>query len=226
MPLADSVRWLGVLGASVPIFFMGLKDDIMGMGAGKKLMVHLAIGSFLIWGLDLKIDHFDGLFGLHQLPSLVSALFSLFVYVVIVNAINLIDGVDGLAGGYGLVAMSAFGMWAYWTGDMMTAYVGAAVAGGLAGFLVFFTRQNFHGGQRILAAWPDGLRHGGQRGPNPDVANLPGVVRPWRPCVCSRFRLWTPCVCSLCACSTANPLSPRTAGTFTTCSCNSVGDTD
>ena len=40
-----SVRWLGVLGASVPIFFMGLKDDIMGMGAGKKLMVHLAVGS-------------------------------------------------------------------------------------------------------------------------------------------------------------------------------------
>ena len=64
-----SVRWLGVLGASVPIFFMGLKDDIMGMGAGKKLVVHLAIGSFLIWGLDLQIDNFDGLFGLHALAT-------------------------------------------------------------------------------------------------------------------------------------------------------------
>ena len=175
-----SVRWLGVLGASVPIFFMGLKDDIMGMGAGKKLMVHLAVGSFLVWGLGLKIDNFDGLFGLYQLPSLVSAVFSLFVYVVIVNAINLIDGVDGLAGGYGLVAMSAFGMWAYWTGDMMTAYVGAALAGGLAGFLVFnlHPAKIFMGDSGSLLVGLMAYVMAVNVVQTPDVATLPGVVRP------------------------------------------------
>jgi UDP-N-acetylmuramyl pentapeptide phosphotransferase/UDP-N-acetylglucosamine-1-phosphate transferase len=132
-----SVRWLGVLGASVPIFFMGLKDDIMGMAAVKKLMVHLAVGGFLVLGLNLRIDNFDGLFGLHELPLWVSSVFSLFVYVVIVNSINLIDGIDGLAGGYGLVAMSAFGMWAHWTGDTTSATVAAAMVGALAGFLLF-----------------------------------------------------------------------------------------
>ena len=132
-----SVRWLGVLGASIPVFFMGLKDDIMGMAAVKKLMVHLAVGGFLVFGLKLRIDNFDGLFGLHELPELVSGLFSIFVSVVFVNAINLIDGVDGLAGGYGLVAMVAFTLWAHWTGDVMTAFVGSAVVGSLAGFLVF-----------------------------------------------------------------------------------------
>lgn len=132
-----SVRWLGVLGASIPVFFMGLKDDIMGMAAVKKLMVHLAVGGFLVFGLDLRIDNFDGIFGLHELPGWVSTSFSLFVYVVIVNAINLIDGIDGLAGGYGLVAMSAFGMWAHWTGDVTSSIVAAAMVGGLAGFLVF-----------------------------------------------------------------------------------------
>lgn len=132
-----SVRWLGVLGASIPVFFMGLKDDIMGMAAVKKLMVHLAVGGFLVFGLDLRIDNFDGIFGLHELPVWVSSVFSLFVYVVIVNAINLIDGIDGLAGGYGLVAMSAFGMWAHWTGDVTSSIVAAAMVGGLAGFLVF-----------------------------------------------------------------------------------------
>ena len=132
-----SVRWLGVLGASIPVFFMGLKDDIMGMAAVKKLMVHLAIGGFLVFGLGLRIDNFDGIFGLYELPVWVSSVFSLFVYVVIVNAINLIDGIDGLAGGYGLVAMSAFGMWAHWTGDVTSSIVAAAMVGGLAGFLVF-----------------------------------------------------------------------------------------
>ena len=175
-----SVRWLGVLGASVPIFFMGLKDDIMGMGAGKKLMVHLAIGSFLIWGLDLQIDNFDGLFGLHALPSWVSRLFSLFVYVVIVNAINLIDGVDGLAGGYGLVAMSAFGMWSHWTGDLTSAYVGAALAGGLAGFLVFnlHPAKIFMGDSGSLLLGLMAYVMAVNVVQTPDSANLPGVVRP------------------------------------------------
>ena len=36
-----------------------------------------------------------------------------------------------------MVAMSAFGMWFYWTGDMVSATVGAALAGALAGFLLF-----------------------------------------------------------------------------------------
>ena len=222
-----SVRWLGVLGASVPIFFMGLKDDIMGMGAGKKLMVHLAVGSFLVWGLGLKIDHFDGLFGLYQLPSLVSAVFSLFVYVVIVNAINLIDGVDGLAGGYGLVAMSAFGMWAYWTGDMMTAYVGAALAGGLAGFLVFnlHPAKIFMGDSGSLLVGLMAYVMAVNVVQTPMSPPFLASCGPWRPCVCSRFLLWTPCVCSPCACSTANLPSPQIAGTSTTCSCNSVGDT-
>jgi len=133
----NSVRWLGILGASVPIFFMGLKDDIMGMAAVKKLFVHLVVGGFLVFGLDLKIDHFDGLFGLHELHPWVSSVFSLFVYVVIVNSINLIDGIDGLAGGYGFVAMSAFCMWSHWSGDVTSSLVGASVVGALAGFLVF-----------------------------------------------------------------------------------------
>ena len=133
----NSFSWLGVLGATIPVFFMGLKDDIVGISANKKLLVHLVIGAFLVVGLDLRIDDFHGIFGLTEIPSYVSIPFSMFVYVVIVNAINLIDGVDGLAGGYGMVAMSAFGMWFYWTGDLVSATVGAALAGALAGFLLF-----------------------------------------------------------------------------------------
>lgn len=130
-------QWMGVLGAGIPIFFMGLKDDIMGMGANKKLLVHMAIGLFLVVGLNLRIDNFDGLFGLHSIPFYVSAPFSWFVYIVVVNAINLIDGIDGLAGGYGMVAMMAFGLWFYWTGDLASATIAAAACGGIAGFLLF-----------------------------------------------------------------------------------------
>ena len=175
-----SVRWLGVLGASIPVFFMGLKDDIMGMAAVKKLMVHLAVGGFLVFGLDLRIDNFDGIFGLYELPVWVSSAFSLFVYVVIVNAINLIDGIDGLAGGYGLVAMSAFGMWAHWTGDVTSSIVAAAMVGGLAGFLVFnlHPAKIFMGDSGSLLLGYMCYVMAVNVVQTPDHSSLPGVVRP------------------------------------------------
>ena len=175
-----SVRWLGVLGASIPVFFMGLKDDIMGMAALKKLMVHLAVGGFLVFGLNLRIDTFDGIFGLHELPVWVSSLFSLFVYVVIVNAINLIDGIDGLAGGYGLVAMSAFGMWAHWTGDVTSSIVAAAMVGALAGFLVFNLNpaKIFMGDSGSLLLGYMCYVMAVNVVQTPDANSLPGVIRP------------------------------------------------
>ncbi|MGB1481037.1 MAG: glycosyltransferase family 4 protein [Flavobacteriales bacterium] len=175
-----SLRWLGVLGAAVPIFFMGLKDDIMGMAAVKKLMVHVAIGGFLVLGLNLRIDNFDGLFGLHELPFGVSSVFSLFVYVVIVNSINLIDGIDGLAGGYGLVAMSAFGMWAHWTGDATSAIVASSMVGALAGFLLFNLNpaKIFMGDSGSLLLGFMAYVMAVNVVQTPEASALPGVVRP------------------------------------------------
>lgn len=137
---AESLKWIGVMGVSIPIFFMGLKDDIMGMSAGKKLLVHLSMGLFLVVGLGCRIENFHGLFGVTHLHPLVSNAFSLFVYIVIVNAINLIDGVDGLAGGFGMVAMGAFAWWFDATGNATATIMAMAMMGALGGFLVF----NFH----------------------------------------------------------------------------------
>lgn len=177
---SELTRWLGVLGASVPIFFMGLKDDIMGMAAAKKLLVHLAIGCFLVVGLNLRIDDFDGIFGLQELPEWASIAFSMFVYVVIVNAINLIDGIDGLAGGFGMVAMSAFGMWAHWTGDAATSYVAAATVGAMAGFLVFNLNpaKIFMGDSGSLLLGYLCYVMAVMVVQTPDAQTLPGVVRP------------------------------------------------
>ena len=179
-PFLDVIQLAGVLGATVPVFFMGLKDDIVGISANKKLLVHLIIGAFLVLGLNLRIDDFHGIFGLTEIPASVSIPFSMFVYVVIVNAINLIDGVDGLAGGYGMVAMSAFGMWFAWTGDWVSATVGAALAGALAGFLLFnlHPAKIFMGdsGSLLLGLMAYVMACHVIQSPN-EVA-MPGVVRP------------------------------------------------
>ena len=122
---------------TVVIFFMGLKDDIVGLAPTKKLLVHLAVGFMLITVGGFKIETFGGLFGLEELPEALSLVFSLFVYIVVVNALNLIDGVDGLAGGYTVIAMSAFAFWFLNTGQIPDAIIALTLAGAMVGFLVF-----------------------------------------------------------------------------------------
>ena len=76
---------------TVIIFFMGLRDDIIGLAASKKLLVHLGVGLMLVTVGGYKIQTFGGLFGIEELPDALSLLFSLFVYIVVVNALNLVD---------------------------------------------------------------------------------------------------------------------------------------
>ena len=135
--LALESRWIGTLGAMFVVFLMGVKDDIVGMGPYRKLLIHLGVGLFLVMALDWRIKGFGGLFGLDALPLIVSWAFSLFVYVVIVNAVNLIDGIDGLAGGFGMILMGGVAHWFYLTGDATASLIAMATLGALGGFLVF-----------------------------------------------------------------------------------------
>jgi UDP-N-acetylmuramyl pentapeptide phosphotransferase/UDP-N-acetylglucosamine-1-phosphate transferase len=134
------LKWFYMLSAGLALFFVGLKDDLIGLSPAKKLLVHVVLGALLIhWG-GFRIDTFNGLFGLGSLPAWVSYPFSLFVYIVVVNAVNLIDGIDGLAGGVGTLMMLAFGSWFLMTGNTAPGVLALAMAGSLVGFLVY----NYH----------------------------------------------------------------------------------
>lgn len=119
------------------LFFLGLKDDIIGVSPSKKLIVHLVVGVILVVVADIRITQFWGLFEVEHLPYWLSISLSIFVYIVIVNAINLIDGVDGLAAGVGLIASQAFAFWFYRTGDQPLALLAMGLGGSLLGFLVY-----------------------------------------------------------------------------------------
>ncbi|MFN5620028.1 MAG: glycosyltransferase family 4 protein [Flavobacteriales bacterium] len=119
------------------LFFLGLKDDIIGVSPAKKLLVHMLIGFIIVYVADIRITQFWGLFGVDSLPYWISLSLSVFVYVVSVKAINLIEGVDGLAAGFGFIASIAFAYWFYRTGDQPLALLAVGLAGALVGFLVF-----------------------------------------------------------------------------------------
>ena len=137
-PNHESFKQYAVLLACMTVVFaMGLTDDMVGISASKKLMVHLIAGALLVTVGGFRIEGFGGLFGIEEMPETISTIFSLFVYIVIVNAWNLIDGIDGLAGGYSAIAMAAFSAWFLLTGQIPAAILSLTILGATLGFLVF-----------------------------------------------------------------------------------------
>ncbi|MFT5600892.1 MAG: UDP-GlcNAc:undecaprenyl-phosphate GlcNAc-1-phosphate transferase [Flavobacteriales bacterium] len=119
------------------LFFVGVKDDIIGTDPLKKLVAHVMVGFILVVMAEIRIESMHGLFGVHSLDEPISILLSLFVYIVIVNAVNLIDGLDGLAAGIGFIIAVAFGFLFYFNHNVPLSLLGFVLAGALLGFLVF-----------------------------------------------------------------------------------------
>jgi len=133
----EAIAFLRLAAGTTVLFFLGLKDDLSSLDPLKKLGIQLAVGLILILGGGFAIADFGGLFGIGAIDTVPSVLFSLFVYIVVVNSVNLIDGIDTLASGYGLLASIAGALWFQFTGQPDLAILCTALAGALAGFIVF-----------------------------------------------------------------------------------------
>lgn len=129
-----------VIAAMVLLFFIGVKDDIIGVSPVKKLVGLAFVGYIIVVMARIRITDFHGVFGIYELPESFSIAFSFLVYVALVNGFNLIDGVDGLAGGIGFISALAYGMWLFMAGDVALSLLAFVLAGAIGGFLVF----NFH----------------------------------------------------------------------------------
>jgi UDP-GlcNAc:undecaprenyl-phosphate/decaprenyl-phosphate GlcNAc-1-phosphate transferase len=119
------------------MFFIGVKDDIIGTAPVKKLIAQLIAVFIMVLMADIRITSLHGILGIFDIPHWASIFLSMFTYVVIINAFNLIDGVDGLASGVGLIASLSFGGYFAFAGDFAMACFALSLAGSLLGFLYF-----------------------------------------------------------------------------------------
>lgn len=126
-----------IIATSLILFFVGIKDDIVGTAPVKKLIAHLIVGLMLVLIGNIRISGLHGLFGVYEIPYWASIFLSLFTYIVVVNAFNLIDGVDGLASSIGLLVCLSFGTWFILANNYVFASLAFALAGALFGFLMF-----------------------------------------------------------------------------------------
>lgn len=126
-----------IIATSLILFFVGVKDDIVGTAPVKKLFAHIVVALVLVLMGDIRITGLHGIFGVSEIPYWGSVFLSIFTYVVVVNSFNLIDGVDGLAAGVGFISCCAFGIWFIFANEFPYAALSFALAGALLGFLVF-----------------------------------------------------------------------------------------
>ena len=121
-----NIPWL--TGFALAMCLVGLLDDIVDLRPRNKLLLELAAICMLVWwGPHLDFFPYDPL----------NIALTILWLVTATNAFNLIDGIDGLAAGVGIVAALSIATVAGLHQHGGTMIAALAIAGALAGFMVF-----------------------------------------------------------------------------------------
>lgn len=130
-------RWLPVAICNALIFSVGFVDDLKPLGARVKLVGQIGT-ALILYSLGVSIDNLSNPFGEGSVAlGWWSLPLTLLWLVSIPNIVNLIDGMDGLAGGFGLFLSLTLAFLGYYSGQSDVLVVSLAMAGALAGFLIF-----------------------------------------------------------------------------------------
>jgi len=127
---------IGLIAGGLPILAVSAMDDVRGVKAGRKFLVHLA-GASLAVANGVSLGEVVHLFDVAIVLGVWAAPLSVVWLVGVTNAFNLIDGLDGLSAGLALIAAicmaAVFGL----AGQPLMAGAVLVLAGALAGFLPF-----------------------------------------------------------------------------------------
>lgn len=130
-------RWLPLAICNALMFSVGFVDDLKPLGAKVKLVGQIGT-ALILYSMGVSIDLLSNPFGEGALDlGWWSVPITLLWLVSIPNIINLIDGMDGLAGGFGLFLCLTLAFVGHYGGQPDVVVVSLAMAGALAGFLIF-----------------------------------------------------------------------------------------
>jgi len=87
------------------LFFIGLKDDLVVLTPGAKLVSQILAISFVLVNESFGIESLNGFLNIYEIPYYLYLIIGGFLMLTIINSYNLIDGIDGLASIVGIVIM-------------------------------------------------------------------------------------------------------------------------
>jgi len=132
-----------LIAATIVIFFIGLKDDMVSVSAFKKFFVQFLAASIILFLGDIRIVNFHGVLNLWEIDNGISYFFTLIVILGITNAMNLIDGLDGLAASLAITASAVYGIIFLVSGNE-SQHTYAIICFSLIGSLLGFLKYNIH----------------------------------------------------------------------------------
>jgi UDP-N-acetylmuramyl pentapeptide phosphotransferase/UDP-N-acetylglucosamine-1-phosphate transferase len=137
LPFQNNPEVKYILAATVVIFFLGLKDDILIISPVKKFIGQVIASFLIIYCAEIQLFSLYGVLGFTDLPQAFSLILTYFTVMVVINSYNLIDGVDGLAGSLGVIATTFFGFYFLLNDQFSYAILSFGMAGSVVSFLIF-----------------------------------------------------------------------------------------
>lgn len=135
-PFSNSLPQIAFFFSVTILFGLGIMDDLKDLSAKYKFIIQAGLVALIALS-GIRINSFEGLFGIYDLPIMAQYTVTFLAVVGITNAFNLIDGIDGLAGGIGFMSLVILGIFLTLSGDINTALLAFALAGGILAFLYF-----------------------------------------------------------------------------------------
>lgn len=87
------------------LFIVGLKDDMVVLSPGSKLIAQVIAIAFVLVNDSFGIESLNGFLNIYEIPYYLYLVIGGFLMLTIINSYNLIDGIDGLASIVGIVIM-------------------------------------------------------------------------------------------------------------------------
>lgn len=135
--LCDSVELSALCAASVLLFFVALKDDLISTAPITRLFYQFIIALIIVLVGRVYFSNIPFFEADYAVSRIINMCVSLVFIVAIINAVNFIDGIDGLAGTIAFFALLLFGLIFYLYGEISYSYISLALAGSTLGFLLF-----------------------------------------------------------------------------------------
>lgn len=119
------------------LFIIGLKDDLVVISPGSKLIAQVFAISFVLVNEGFTIYSLNGFLNINEIPYYLYIVIGGFMMLTIINSYNLIDGIDGLASVVGIVIMLIYTTIFYLTEEYYYALISITMNASLMAFLGF-----------------------------------------------------------------------------------------
>ena len=119
------------------LFIVGLKDDLVVLSPGSKLMAQIMAITFILANPSFTIHSLNGFLNINEIPYYLYLIIAGFMMLTIINSYNLIDGIDGLASVVGILIMVIYTTIFYLSNEYFFALISISMNACLMAFFGF-----------------------------------------------------------------------------------------